>query len=296
VANSQGAFATHNFTLADFQTVVMAEEASGWAHASAWRASELQVESLAREAIAKAERGASPRQIPAGEYAVVFDPYVTQDLLAMLNYHGMGAGTVLEGRSWMIDRQGKSVMSPLVTIWDDGCDPSGMPLPFDVEGSPKRRVDIIKQGVIIGPVYDRYTAGKTGAENTGHAVSQQMRAWGYGQLALNLFMEPGSVTTEEMIRNTQRGLYVTRFWYTRLVHPRDCVVTGMTRDGVFMIEAGELAYPVKNLRFTQSYVEALAGIETLGQESRQVHEEFSNTTLCVPALKIEKFNFTGTTV
>jgi predicted Zn-dependent protease len=116
-----------------------------------------------------------------------------------------------------------------------------------------------------------------------------------GPFATNLFMAPGEASLEEMIRSTEHGLYITRFWYTRLVHPRDCVITGMTRDGVFVIEKGEVAYPVKNLRFTQSYVNALADVEAVGRETRLLMEDPGGLVTRVPALKISRFRFTGRT-
>jgi predicted Zn-dependent protease len=119
---------------------------------------------------------------------------------------------------------------------------------------------------------------------------------GIGPIALNLFMAPGETTLEEMIASTEHGLYITRFWYTRQVHPRDCIVTGMTRDGVFKIEKGEIAYPVKNLRFTQSYVQALASVEAISQETRLLKTEYGSRALRVPALKLGSFNFTGATI
>ena len=114
-------------------------------------------------------------------------------------------------------------------------------------------------------------------------------------MATNLFMREGDSTLEEMIASTQRGLYITRFHYTRLVHNRGCVMTGMTRDGTFMIENGQLSYPVKDLRFTQSYVEALAGVEAVGNRRRLMLNEGGFATK-VPALKLRHFNFTGVTV
>ena len=233
-------------------------------------------------------------KVEPGEYAVVFDPYVTQDLIDLLSLYGMGGQAVLEGRSWMNDRMGQQVMSPLVSIWDDGCDPAGRPLPFDFEGMPRQRVDIVKQGVVGSPVYDRYTARKAGVSSTGHAMPPTFRM--LGPVPIHLFMAPGQSSVEEMIRSTERGLYITRFWYTRVVHPRECIITGMTRDGVFMIENGELAYPVKNLRFTQSYVQALADVQAVGRESRLLASEWGSIASRVPALKISRFNFTGSTV
>lgn len=294
VSNSLGVFAYHLSSRADFQITVMAEDSSGRAQASGWQVSAITPEELGGEAIQKAERGRGPRKIEPGEYTVVFDPYATQDLLNNLNYHGMGGSAVLEGRSWMNDRLGQPAMSALVSIWDDGLDRRGMPMPFDYEGVPKQRVDIVRSGVVCGPVYDRYTAQKAGKASTGHAMPPTFRSM--GPLAANLFMAAGETSRDEMIRSTPRGLYITRFWYTRLVHPSDCVVTGMTRDGVFMIENGELAYPVKNLRFTQSYVQALAAVEAVGQETRQIYTEYGGMADHIPSLKIGSFKFSGSTV
>jgi predicted Zn-dependent protease len=289
-ANSQGLFAYQASTRAGFQTVVMTEDASGWARTDSWQVSDLPVEALGREAIEKAERGRKPRPLEPGEYTVIFDPYVTHDLLSMLDMHGMSAQAVQEGSSWMNDRLGQPAMSPQVSIWDDGLDPAGTPMPFDFEGTPKQRVDIVQAGVVASPVYDRQTAQKEGRESTGHGLPPEFRM--YGALASNLFMGTGQASLDEMIRSTEKGLYITRFWYTRLVHPRDCIITGMTRDGAFWIDGGELAYPVKNLRFTQSYVQALAEVEAIGR--RATHQRLSGRTR-VPALKIGRFNFTGMT-
>jgi PmbA protein len=294
VANSQGVFAYHSMTSADFQTVVMSNDSSGRTQGSAWKADELDVESLGRQAIDTAGRGHNPVKIDPGEYPVILEHYATEDLLSSLNFYGMGAQAVQEGHSWMNDRLGQLIMSPQVSIWDDGCDSTGAPLPFDFEGVPKQKVDIIKQGVVMGPVYDRYSAAKEGKASTGHATPINFR--GFGPIAAHLFMGTGDATVDEMIKATQKGLYINRFWYTRLMHPRDCVITGMTRDGVFMIQDGEIAYPVKNLRYTMPYVQALAHVEAVGKTSHLLIGEFGGISSRVPALKIKGFNFTGSTV
>jgi PmbA protein len=298
VANSQGVFAHHAGTESDFQTVVMGEDASGRAHASSWQVADLPVEALGREAINKVELGANPQKIEPGEYTVIADPYVTQDLITMLGVHGMSAQAIQEGRSWMNKRIGQQAMSPLVSIWDDGLDPQGMPLPFDFEGTPKVRVDIVREGVILGGVHNRATAQKEGVKSTGHALPPTAPVFlrAIGPLPINLFMAPGTASLEEMIASTARGLYITRYWYTRLVHPSDCVITGMTRDGVFLVEDGEITQAIKNLRFTQSYVEALAAVEMVGAECRLLRNDYGNIAYAVPALKIKAFNFTGSTV
>jgi len=293
LANSLGTVAYHPTTFADYGVTAMSDDSAGRAEASGWKAADINPEAVGDEALGKAARGRNARKIEPGEYTVVVEPYVTQDLVDMLNFHGVSAQAVQEGRSWMNERIGKPEMSPLISIWDDGHDPAGAPLPFDFEGVPKQRVDIVKHGVIGQPVYDSYTAAKEGKTSTGHAAPI---AWGrFGPLAMNMFMAPGDKAVEEMIKSTERGLYITRFWYTRLVHPRDCVITGMTRDGLWLIENGQLADPVKNLRFTQSYVEALAGVEMVGREARLFISEFG-PVVRVPALKIKAFTFTGSTV
>lgn len=295
LANSQGMFAYHMMTHTDFQTVVMEKdgEASGWAHQSGWRVGDIPATALGAEAIRKTEMGHEPRIIEPGEYTVVLDPYAVQDILLMLAMTGMGANTVQEGRSWMVDRMGKKVFSPSVSIWDDGLDPHGVPLPFDFEGTPKQRVDIVKAGVVMGPVYDLTTAKKEGKHSTGHGLPPDVRM--FSPMASNLFMAPGDSTVDEMIQSTERGLYITRFHYTRPVHPADCVITGMTRDGAYWIENGKIQYPAKNLRFTQSYVEALAGVEAISKDTHLMIE-MGVIAVRVPALKLKSFNFTGSTV
>jgi PmbA protein len=294
VANTNGVFTYHSQTNADFQTVVMSDDSSGRAQGSAWKVNELNVEGLGKDAINTAARGHNPVKIDPGEYTVVVEHYVTEDLVNSLNFYGIGAQSVLEGRSWMNDRIGKQVMSPLVSIWDDGLDVHGSPLPFDFEGVPKQRVDIVKEGVVISPVYDRYSGAMMGKPSTGHATPITFRS--FGPLAMNLFMATGDKTVEELIASTDRGLYINRFWYTRLVHPRECVITGMTRDGVFMIENGEITHPVKNLRYTMPYVQALANVEAVGKDAHLLVGEFGGTGSCIPALKIRGFTFTGSTV
>jgi len=294
VANTQGVFTYYRSTNADFQTVVMGDDSSGRAQESAWKVDDLAVESLGKDAIETAVRGRHPIKIDAGEYTVILEHYATDDIVSNLNFTGMGAQALEEGRSWMNDRIGQQLMSPMVSIWDDGLDVRGVPLPFDFEGVPKQRVDIIKQGVVMGPVYDRYTGAKMSKPSTGHATPINFR--GFGPLALNLFMAAGDASVEQMISSTKRGLYINRFHYTRVVHPRECMITGMTRDGVFLIEDGQVTNSVKNLRYTMPYVKAMANVEAVGKTAHLLVGDFGGLTTCVPAVKINGWNFTGSTV
>ncbi len=298
VANSHGLFAYHPATEADVTTVVMTGDSSGFATGASWKVAEVDVVALGDEAISKALRSRNPQPLEPGVYPVVLEPYAAHDLLATLSV-AAGATAVQEGRSWMSGRQGERLMSPLISIWDDGLDPAGWPLPFDFEGMPRRRVDIVRQGVVGDTLYDRARAAREGKESTGHALpaANPFNPWlnsaRLGPIPLHATMGTGDSTLDEMIAGTERGLYVTRFWYTRTVHPREAVVTGMTRDGTFLIERGELAAAVRNLRFTQSYVEALAGAEAVGRELRRTWSDPGIRS--APALKLGTFNFTGTT-
>jgi len=298
VANSHGLFAYHPATEADLTTVVMTEDSSGFSADASWKVAEVDVVALGEEAIDKALRSRNPQPLEPGLYPVVLEPYATRDLLGTLAITA-GANFVQEGRSWMNGRQGKRLVSPLISIWDDGLDPAGWPQPFDFEGVPRQRVDIVREGVVGDILYDRARAAKEGKASSGHALPADnpfnpwLNAARLGPIPLHIFMGTGNSTLEEMIAGTERGLYVTRFWYTRTVHPRDAVVTGMTRDGTFLIERGELTTPVRNLRFTQSYVEALAGAEAVGREARCTWSDPGIHR--APALKLAAFNFTGAT-
>ena len=211
----------------------------------------------------------------------------------MMAYTGFSAVAMQEGRSFMVGKIGQQIVDSRVSIWDDGQDPRGLPLPFDFEGVPKQRVDLIEKGVARGVVYDSYRAGKEeGKSSTGHALPAPNT---FGPFPMNAFFGPGDATLEEMIASTERGLYVTRFHYTRPVEPTKVVVTGMTRDGTFLIENGKIAYPVKNLRFTQSYLEALNQVDMIGKELRLLAGMGGLARTAQPALKLGSFNFTGAT-
>ena len=290
VVSSRGVRAYHAGTFAGLIITTRSDTSAGWAKGGSWRLDEIDYPALAREAVDKAVRGRDPQPVTPGEYAVVLDHYAVDDILEALSLYGMGAQAVQEGRSWMCGIQGTRAMSEPVSIWDDGASLDGWPVPFDVEGMPRRRVELVESGVVNAPVHNTYTAAQDGVASTGH------QAYFVGPpIASNLFMRAGDKTVDELIASTERGLYITRFFYTRLSHNRGCVMTGMTRDGTFLIENGEIRHPVKDLRFTQSYVDALNGVEGVGDEAKLVLNEVGFATR-VPALKLSSFNFTGVTV
>jgi PmbA protein len=292
VANSLGVFAYFPTTLTDLKTVIMGDDSSGYGASTAWDVEQMDAEAVGAEAVDKALRGRNPREIEPGRYTVILEEYATEDIVEMLSYVGLGALAVQEERSFMCDRFGQQIVGSAISLWDDGLDPRGLPLPFDFEGVPKRRVPLIENGIAVNVVYDSYTAGKEGKASTGHGLPAPNT---FGPIPFNMFMAPGQATLEEMIASTERGILVTRFWYTRPVHPKLAIITGMTRDGTFLIEKGEVAYPVKNLRFTQSYLDALSSVEMLGRTTKLVRSEFELNGNHVPALKLAEFEFTGVT-
>ena len=187
---------------------------------------------------------------------------------------------------------GHQIMGQNVSIWDDGLDPRGLPTAIDFEGVPKQRVDLITNGVAKAVVHDTATAARAGAASTGHGLPAPNA---FGPMAWNLFMSPGSSAKEVMLSGIERGVWVTRFHYVNIVHEKRGILTGMTKDGTFLIEDGRITRPIRNLRFTQSIPEAFSAIEAIGSETRLVAAEYSGINARVPALRLAKFAFTGAT-
>src|SRR6266496_4808544 len=290
VANSLGIFAYEPRTESECHAVVMADEqGSGYTQRLVTDATTIDFEAMALEAVEKAQRSRNPIDCPIGEYPVVLDTYATADMLQNLVFMGLSATAVQEERSFMNGQFGKQLVDPRVTIYDDGHDPAGLPQAFDYEGVAKQRVVMIDHGIANAVVYDSFTAAREGKPNTGHALPAPNS---YGPMPLNTMLEAGDATLEEMIRGIDRGLYVTRFHYTNTVHPVKTLFTGMTRDGTFLIEHGELARPVKNLRFTQSILDVLRDVRAIGRERIQCTEYLP---VVAPAIHSARFNFTGIT-
>lgn len=290
LANTEGQFCHAPYTSASASTVVAGGDGgAGRAEAHGGTVSEVDPEDVGRRAFEKARDSQSPRDLDPGRYDVVLEPMAVDTLVAFLSYLGFGGRAITEGRSPFSGKEGQEVVARSVSIHDDAFSPGSVGIPFDFEGTPKRRVSLIERGVFRQGVHDRRSAKQAGTEPTGHALPPPSPL---GAFPLNLSLEPGDATLEQMIAGTERGLLVTRFHYTNVVHPIQTVITGMTRDGTWMIENGEVAAPVKNLRFTQSILEALTNVEMVGRDTTLASEFFFAGAL-VPALKIPGFAFTG---
>ncbi|MGB2983272.1 MAG: TldD/PmbA family protein [Candidatus Bipolaricaulia bacterium] len=293
VANSLGVGAYHRGTVASVLTVIMGEDSSGYGSAASIDIGDIDTEAVGRAAVDKAIRSKNPEPIDPGEYTVILEEEAVADMVFFLGYMGFGALAVQEERSFMTGKFGEKITGEAITIWDDGSDSRGLPLPFDFEGVPKQKVVLIENGVAKNVVHDSFTAGREeGKTSTGHALPMPNT---FGPIPINLFMAPGNATKEELLASTERGIWVTRFHYTNIVHPVQAILTGMTRDGTFLIENGKITKPLKNLRFTQSVLEAFANVEALGSRLKLVKDEWNAMGTCAPAAKIRGFKFTGTT-
>jgi len=294
VGSTRGTWAYHAGTLAEAQAVAMHEHGSAYADRVATDFDALDVDAVASEAVEAARRAAAPRDLAPGAYEVVLLPYAVADVVEFLGSQLTGLA-VEEGHSFVGGRLGQRVTGEAVTLFEDPGDPAGLPRPFDFEGMPSARLALIEAGVARAVVFDSQTAARARAGNTGHALPSETAA----PLPMHLRLEPGTArSAEALIAGVQRGVLVTRFWYTRWVHPLRTVVTGMTRDGTFWIENGEVAYPVRNLRFTQSYHEALAGVVAMTRAlklQRLDLWDFDAGSIRVPAVHLGAFTFTGVT-
>ena len=289
LANSRGLFEYYEDTRAEFSVTMLEKDSSGWAKATSSRIDEIDPDALAERASRKAADSRSPREISAGKYTTILEPPAVLDLVGFLFYDFAGT-CVHDQRSCFTGRMGKKLFGENISIWDDVYHPLQLGPPFDGEGVPRQRVRLVDRGIPVNLVYARATAKQMGAKPTGHGFSLPTED---GEAPFNLVFSGGNVSTGEMIRSTERGLLVTRLWYIREVDPYKKVLTGMTRDGTFLIENGRVTGAVRNFRFNQSIIELLANVEMMGAPVRASGEE--SFDMVVPAMKVRDFHFSEVT-
>src|SRR5579884_1223236 len=287
--NSRGLFACHEQTRAEFSVTVLDGDSSGWAKANFPAIDEIRAEELAERASQKARDSRHRIEIPPGRYTVILEPAAVLDLVGFL-FYDFAATAVADKRSCLTDRLGTQLFDPRITIWDDVYHPLQTGPPFDGEGMPRQKVLLVERGVPRALVYSRQTAHRLGAQPTGHGLPLPNE---WGEAPFNLVFEGGTASIEDMIQSTERGILVTRFWYIREVDPYRKILTGMTRDGTFLIENGRITKAIKNFRFNQSLIEMLASVEDLGPAVRAAGEE--SFEMVVPPMKVRDFHFTEPT-
>ncbi len=285
IGNSKGMFAYHTGTSATFRISALDGTASGWAGHESHRARDISGDALSARAVEKGLRSRDPKPWEPGRYTVVLEPAAVADLIQDMSWISFGALLVQEGRSFLSGKLGQRVMGENITLRDDPFHPLHRGSPFDAEGMPTLPTTIIERGVAKSAVYDRQTAAKEGRESTGHGLPVPNT---YGPMARHLVLEGGEGTVEDLVRRVDRGLLVTRVWYTNVVDPKTVTLTGMTRDGLFAIEGGKVTHAVRNFRFNQSVVQMLNGVEGMSGLER------SGGVVC-PGLLVRDFHMSSAT-
>jgi predicted Zn-dependent protease len=301
IFNSSGLSKWHNQTLAEVSITMLGADSSGWQKMNSPGVADLDPLRMAEVAAKKARDAAHPAEIPPGKYTVILEPSAALDIVGFMfwDYSGMA---ILDQRSFLTGRIGSKLFGENITIWDDVAHPLQSGSPFDGEGMQRMRVPLVENGVVKRVVYARATsermkhsehkdkAGPIAPTGHGFALPNEM-----GEMPLNIvFAGPAHPQTlAQMIACTERGVLVTRLWYIREVEPYEKMVTGMTRDGTFLVENGQLKQGVRNFRFNESLIHMLSNVEAMSPPLRACGEE--SFDMVVPAMKIRDFNFTEVT-
>jgi predicted Zn-dependent protease len=289
LGNSRGLFAAYRETHAEFSITMQETPAASWAKANAASVCAFDPQKLAQRASEKAHMAVDARELPPGRYTVILEPAAVLDLVGFL-FYDFSATALQDKRSCLNGRMGKSLFGRNISIRDDVYHPLQLGAPFDGEGMPRQRVLLVDHGVPKNLVYSRASAKSAHKKPTGHGFALPNE---YGEAPMNLVFAGGDSSLEKMVASTDRGLLVTRLWYIREVDPYEKVMTGMTRDGLFLVENGSVSTAVRNFRFNQSILEVLRNVEQLGPAVRATGEEAFE--MVVPAMKVREFHFSEVT-
>jgi PmbA protein len=301
IFNSRGLCDWHTQTSSEISITMLASDSSGWQKANSPNVANLHPEELAETAARKASESAAPREISAGKYTAILEPAAVLDMAGFM-FWDFGGLAILDQRSFLNNRVGSKVFGDNINIWDDVAHPLQSGSPFDGEGSRRQRVQLVQNGVVTRLVYARGTAQKMKQSEyknkigpidvTGHGfpIPNEM-----GEAPMNVVFggPPEPKTVDEMIASTDRGILVTRLWYIREVDPYEKILTGMTRDGTFLVESGKVRHGVRNFRFNQSLIHMFSNVDDMGTPVRASGEE--SIDMVVPAMKVRDFNFTEVT-
>lgn len=294
VANSHGIWAYHAGSSNDLSTILIGQTSNGFGAQVGKKAEDISGKEVGNMAVAKVLGSADPIDVEPGDWDVILEPQAVSEMMTFFTWLGPNARMYHEEASCLSGKLGKKVAGDNVTIIDDPLDAEAFPMPFDFEGYPKRKLEIIKNGILKNLAYDSYLAHKFKAKNTGHALPAPNTS---GAIPLHTYIAPGEKSLEEMIKSIKKGLLVTRLWYVRVLNPRSLSVTGMTRDGTFLIKDGKIVSGVKNLRFNQSIPEALNNIVAVENKLTPLasfESELGITRL--PSLHIKGWKFTSGTL
>lgn len=288
--NTAGHRAFGRYTAATIDGIHQADGAAGSGHATSQRLGDLDGAAVGATAADRARRGLDAVDLKPGDYPVVLGPEAVATIAVFLAYYGFNGKQHAEGQSFV--ELGERQFDAAIELYDDATDSRALGVGFDAEGTPRHRLDLVRAGTTSGIAHDRRTAAKAGVSPTGHG-DPGSEVW--GPVPTHVFLDGGTTPIDEMIAHVDRGLYVATFNYCRVLDPKSLAVTGLTRNGTFMIENGEITSAVTNMRFTQSFVDALSQgrIHAIGNDARFADSEFGAGMMHVPTLHLESWNFTG---
>jgi PmbA protein len=301
IFNSRGLVNWHHRTLAEVSITMLAPDSSGWQKSNSPDVRSLDPERLAETAAQKTVDSAQPKEVAPGKYTVILEPAAVLDIVGFMFWDFSGVA-ILDQRSFLNDRIGTQLFGENINICDDYAHPLQAGSPFDGEGMQRQRVQLVENGVVRRVVYARATAQKMKKsehatrvgpiEATGHGFALPNEV---GEMPTNIvFGGPASAqSVAQMIASTERGVLVTRLWYIREVDPYEKIVTGMTRDGTFLVENGKVKSGLRNFRFNQSLISMLSNVDAMSVPVRACGEE--SFDMVVPAMKVREFNFTEVT-
>lgn len=287
IGNNRGTRRYGRVDYSSFNVVIMHEDGStGCVQYDTKDADDLNVNKCFKMAYNKAKLGLNPQSIEPGSYTVILEPMAAGEILNYMNFTGFSARAIQLGMSYLTGKLGQKVFGENITIVDDVNNENLFPIYFDFEGIRRKPLNIIDKGVAKEVAYDIRTSIKDGVETTGHGI-------GDGGYPIHLVMNGGNDTLESLIKSTEKGVLVSKFHYMNIVDPRNAVLTGLTRDGFYLIEDGKIKCGLKNMRFTESMINAFNNVIGITSERKKVPGFFGVSY--VPALKIENFHFTGKT-
>ena len=296
IANSLGVEAETKATRATVEVNTRAGaddvEGSGYAASFEMDVNKFDYSSLANSAAKDAVNSINPKTIPIGEYEAIMTPESVATFTRFIGMLGFSARSYQEGYSFLTDKIGSQVFDEKLTIVDDGRSLDTFnAVPFDGEGSPKKRISLVKNGIPENLVYDNYTARKDDTESTGHSLPKFAVGFFYRgvPMPINMIVDTGDASVEEMIEDTKKGVYLTRLHYVNPIRRDKAVVSGLTRDACWYIENGEIKHAIKVMRFTDAVPKVMGSIDSLGSKST-VRKTSSVTT---PFIKVPSFRFTG---
>jgi PmbA protein len=266
---------------------------TGYADAISRDVGRIDVRLVTERALTKCALNRQPQALPPGSYVTILEEIAVADLLRFLARLGLSAQAVQEGRSFAVGKMGQQVCGENFELWDDAADSRGLALPFDWEGVPAQHLGLIENGILRGLAYDSKSAAQEGRVSTGHAVSRIHGFEGPGPAPTHLFIASGETSRQDLVAGIDRGVLVTRFHYTHCPDPQRVVATGTTRDGTFLIEEGRIVGALRNLRFTQSVLDAFSNIEALSDTPELHRDWWGSAAHHVPAMRIREFHFTG---